>query len=60
MIGNEKVNERLKRAKDRQDDEFYTQYSDIERELKYYESKFNGNAFRRERAGSFSKVYRRV
>lgn len=34
MAGTEKVNERLKRAKDRQDDEFYTQYSDIERELK--------------------------
>ena len=42
MAGTEKVNERLKRAKDRQDDEFYTQYSDIGRELKYYESKFVG------------------
>ena len=60
MAGNEKVNERLKRAKDRQDDEFYTQYSDIERELKYYESKFKGNAFCRERTGRLRKVYRRV
>lgn len=42
MAENEKINERLKRAKDRQDDEFYTQYSDIERELRYYESKFVG------------------
>jgi len=39
---NENVNERLRRARDARDDEFYTQYSDIERELKYYESKFVG------------------
>jgi len=39
---NESVNERLRRARDARDDEFYTQYSDIERELKYYESKFVG------------------
>lgn len=34
------INERLRRARDARDDEFYTQYSDIARELKYYESKF--------------------
>ena len=42
MTGNETVNERLRRARDARDDEFYTQYSDIERELEHYESKFVG------------------
>lgn len=42
MTENESINERLRRARDARDDEFYTQYSDIERELKYYESKFVG------------------
>lgn len=42
MTENESINERLRRARDARDDEFYTQYSDIERELKYYKSKFVG------------------
>ena len=42
MTENESINERLRRARDARDDEFYTQYSDIEWELKYYESKFVG------------------
>ena len=42
MAENESVNERLRRARDARDDEFYTQYSDIERELSYYEAAFRG------------------
>lgn len=42
MAENEQVNERLRRARDARDDEFYTQYSDIERELSHYEAAFRG------------------
>ena len=40
MAERESINERLRRARDARDDEFYTQYSDIEREIRNYESKF--------------------
>ena len=38
MAGNKNLNDAIKAKKD----EFYTQLSDIEKELKYYKDAFNG------------------
>lgn len=41
MAGNKNLNDAIKAKKD----EFYTQLSDIEKELKYYKDAFNGRWF---------------